>query len=201
MQHSSIKDYLFNKLFFPKVVKIDKPGIIYTISDRKFGNPGARKRIIWHFEDIVVNLILETVKELGKKKTQELWYKIGKDVGTRYLLLAKIKPLPLFILNHVIVYIFQSLKAGGFSLAEDIKYNSKKRSLVLRGNNNIICRKTKICTAEGIISALFSFLNKENIEAEAKCENCPNGCLVVANKNIKEKLCSIFSILNFLLKI
>jgi len=187
MQKKTIRDYLFNKLFFPKVVRINRPGIIYNYVNTRFGGLGAKKRTIWHFEDIVVNLQLETIKELGEEKTQELFYKIGKDVATSYMLLSKTKKTASLFLPSIINYIFKTMVVGGFSVAEDIKYDHKKKSLILKGSNNMVCRKSRISsTTSGLVSGFISFLVEENIEAKAKCQKCPESCFIVANKNIKE---------------
>ena len=89
----NIQKYLFNKLFFPKVVIIDKPGIIINKTIGKFGKEGTKTRVIYIFEDIYSELQLETIKDLGKDKTDLLWYKIGKDVIIRYFFLAKMKKI------------------------------------------------------------------------------------------------------------
>jgi DNA topoisomerase IB len=90
----NIKSYILNKLFFPKVVVIDKPGMFYSETSKKYGKSTSRKRQIWHFEDISVNLYLETAKRLGEEKAGELWYKIGKETSVGYLLFTKIKKMP-----------------------------------------------------------------------------------------------------------
>lgn len=182
-----VKRYLFDKLIFPKTLVINKPGIIYTKQGRKFGSSNTRRRLVFHFEDIIANLQLETKKEFGKKKTEELWYKIGKDVGMRYMLISKAKIPPSFLIPSIVEYIFNGLKSGGLSLAENVDYNHKNKSLILNGRDNFICRKSGICSAAGSVSMIFSFLTGENIEAEVKCENCPEKCIVLINKNIKTK--------------
>ena len=58
----NIKDYILAKLFFPRLVIIDKPGIIISEAARKYGHVSSRKRIVFHFEDIIINLQLETMK-------------------------------------------------------------------------------------------------------------------------------------------
>ena len=185
---NSIRDYLFNKLFFPKVVTIDKPGIIYTVYDRKFGRPAAKRRIIYFFEDILVNLQLETVKVLGKERTSELWYKIGKEVGIGYLLQANIKKVPSFLLRSIIDYIFSSFRSAGMSVAEEINFCSEESSLVLKGRENMVCRKSKIPNfSEGIVSGIFGSIVGKNTEAEAICNECPYKCKIITNPKIKKE--------------
>jgi len=184
----SIKDYWLGKLLFPKTVIIDKPGVIISKTLSKYGGKENKRRIIFQFEDIIVNLQLETIKELGKEKAGKLFYQFGKDITTRYMLLSKAKKLPSFLLPSAIYYILDTFRAGGLSVAENVYYDNKIKSLILRGRNNMICRKSKLSEfTAGLVSGFFSFLVGENVEAEARCYDCPNGCVVVANKKIKEK--------------
>jgi hypothetical protein len=184
----NIKDYILNKLFFPKVATIDKPGMIYNVISKRYGRGHSKKRIVFHFEDIIANLQLETIKELGKEKTEELWHKIGKDVGTRYMLLSKAKKPPSFLMPTVIRYIFESYRAAGMSLCENIIYDHKEKSLILKGKNSLICRKTKIGTINtGLVSSVLSFFLKENIETETKCSNCPQNCHIKSIKKEKSQ--------------
>lgn len=180
-----IISYTMNKLFFPKKIVIDKPGIIINELSRRYGGVKSRRRTVFFFEDPGANLQVKTTKELGKDNAAELWYKIGKNVGTRYMLLANPKKMPSFLLPQTIDYIFNALKSAGFSIFEKINYNYKKKSLVLEGKDNIICRKSKEGEVfAGITSGVLSFLLRENIEAKMYCKNCPNYCKIVANKEI-----------------
>ncbi len=113
-----IKRYLFDKLFFPKVAIIDRPGIIINKTISRFGKEGVKTRVIYNFEDIAVNLYLETVKKLGKKKTDNLWYKIGKESGIRYFLFAKNKKIPPVLLLPIIEHTFNS---AGFAFCRKYK--------------------------------------------------------------------------------
>lgn len=185
---NNIKDYIFNKLFFPKVVTIDKPGIIYNIFSRKFGGRQT-KRVVLYFEDIIANLQLETVEVLGKQSTNDLWYKIGKDVGARYMLLGKSKKPPSYLLPIIIDYLLTGFSSTGFSITQKQKFNHKKRLLILKGYNNIICRKSEISDYfAGAISGLLSNLYGKNIEAEMRgCCNSNKSCKIVMSPNIKTK--------------
>jgi len=185
MSVNKIINYTLNKLFFPKVVTIDKPGIIYTIADRKFGSPSVKKRIIWYFEDPMISLQQETIKTMGKKQCSELWYRIGKDVGTEFMLLSKIRKIPSFLLPSVLDTISNRLKSAGFTALGNFEYIPKNKSIVFYGKNNIICRNTQDGEVfAGIISGIFSFLIGENIEGKLACKNCPNFCKIIADKDI-----------------
>ena len=182
------RNYILNKLFFPKVAVIDKPGVIISKTSRKYGKKDSMKRIVFYFEDIISSLQLETIKELGKEKTSELWYKIGKAAGTRYLLLSKAKQPPSFLLPSIIEYIFSNLEANGMSVCNKIIFNSKNDSLILIGKNNIIWRKTKDGSLfSGLVSGILSFLLKRNIEAEYDYSVYDKKCKIIADKKIKKK--------------
>ncbi|MBD3249292.1 hypothetical protein GF336_04570 [Candidatus Woesearchaeota archaeon] len=188
-----IINYTLSKLFFPKVVVIDKPGVIYTKQDRLFGNPITRRRIVYYFEDILVELHKETVKQIGPKKTAELWYKIGKDVGTRFLLLSKVRKPNHLLIQPILDHIFAGLRSGGQSFAKKVKFNPRKKTLVLEGDNNVFCRKTGDGSFfAGLISGIMSFLVGENIETETRC-NCPANCRIIADPKFKKKYIPDFS--------
>lgn len=183
-----IINYTLGKLFFPKVVTIDRPGIIYTKQDRKFGSSGAKRRLIFYFEDIFVNLQLETVKELGMKRTQEIYYQLGKKQTARYMLLAKAKKPPYFLVPSIINYILDGYRSGGASVAERRDYNHKEKTLILEGKDNIFCRKSKISNyPAGCISMTLSFLTGKNIEAKSDCGKCPEQCRIIADPKLKRK--------------
>lgn len=189
MAKESVKDYWISKLLFPKTFIIDKPGVIINCVARRYGGIRSRQRTVFFFEDILSNLQIKTIKELGERKTSELWYRIGKDIGIRYLLLSKAKKRPpSFLLPLAVDYIFSGFKSAGMSVAESIDYNPKRKLLVLEGKDNVLCRKTKQSSITvGVISAVLSFLLGENIEAESQCQNCPSGCKIIASPLIKEK--------------
>jgi hypothetical protein len=184
---NKIINYTLSKLFFPKVIMVDNPGITYSYVDRKFGTPKAKRRMIWHFEDIIVNLQLEATKELGIEKTSELWYKIGKDVGMRYISFSGMKKAPSFLLGSILKYIFKTLYSSGQSFAEKISFDSSKKELVIEGSNNIFCRKTGDGSfTAGLVSSIISCLVGKNIEAVAYCK-CPNHCNIIAKPSNKKR--------------
>jgi hypothetical protein len=185
----NVRNFLFNKLFFPKAVIINKPGVIYSYVDRKFGSPVSKRRMIYFFEDTFVNLQVRTIKKLGLKKTQLIYYQLSKKQVARYLLIANLKKPPSFLVAPIIKYIMKIYRSAGASAAEKVSYNHKKKILVLEGSNNLFCRKSKIGEyLAGGASIIVSFLTGENIEAKSECEKCPQKCRIVANKKFKEKL-------------
>jgi len=96
------------------------------------------------FEDILVNLQLETIKKIGYKKTADLWYKIGKDIGTRYFLLGKIRQIPQFLLPLTINHIFSGFKQAGMSIGTQIKFDSKLLETDTIFTNSKLHIKTKL---------------------------------------------------------
>lgn len=184
----SIWDYWISKLLFPKTFLIDKPGIIISKISSKYGNKENKRRMVFFFEETLSYLQKETLKKIGKERTEDLWYKIGKDFGVRYLFLSEAKKPPRFLLPNIINYIFDGFKNSGFSIAETIKFNSKTESLILEGKDNAICRKSNIGGySAGIISAFLSFLCGKNIEAKTECVSCPSFCKLIANPHLKKK--------------
>ncbi|NPE26664.1 hypothetical protein HNV12_01515 [Methanococcoides sp. SA1] len=160
-----IRKHILENLFFPKKVVIDRPGVIINQIARRYSKIRVRHRIIFFFEDIVARVQLKTLEEIGAEKTNELWYKIGKDFGVRYLLLANAKRPPVFLTDDVLNYMLAGFRSGGFSVAENIFHDEKNKSLILEGGNNLFCRKSGIgACSSGLISAIFSFLHGENIE-------------------------------------
>jgi len=183
-----IKKYILSKLILPKTLIIDRPGIIINKTTRRYGKESVRTRIIYHFEDIAINLYSEVLKKLGKEKADFLWYKIGKEAGTRYFLFVKRRKMPSLLMPLIIKHIFRTFDAAGMSFARDIFYNKKKKFLVTNGRNCAICRKTKSGDVmAGITSGILSSLLKENIEAEVRCTSCPDKCKIVASPQIPRK--------------
>jgi len=179
------KDYWISKLLFPKTVIVDKPGIIISKALSKFGRKEDKRRIIFHFEDIIANLQLETIKKLGKNKAGEIFYSLGKDITTRYMLVSDTKKIPSFLLPSAIKYVLEVFRAGGLSVADKINYDSKKKILILKGYNNMICRKSGLPEfSAGLVSGFLSYLMGKNIEAESKCKKCPESCLIIANEKL-----------------
>jgi hypothetical protein len=188
-----IKKYIFKKLIFPKVFVIDKPGLIYSKNFSFISHRAYNVRVVYTFEDAYVNLYFDTVKKIGVEKTNELWYKIGKDVATRYLLLNK-GDFPLSKIPEAIKHFQEVFNGVGMSFLENVEYNLEKKIFIFWGENNVICRKIgNASLMAGIISGLISFILKENLEAESFCEVCPNGCKLIVRPGIETKYMPDFS--------
>lgn len=179
--------YLFNKLFFPKVAIIDKPGIIINQASSFYGLKKSRKRIIFLFEDDFVNLQKETIKQIGQKESSLLYYKIGKDFVTRHLYTSNYKKPPSFIVTSLMEKMFESFSSAGMSIADNILFDKNKKSLIVYGENNIISRKTKDASLfAGIVSGILSYLMGENIESKILRSDNPKVEKIIANPQIKK---------------
>ncbi|MBT3721733.1 hypothetical protein HN789_06295 [archaeon] len=183
-----IKDYFLNKLFFPKVALIETPGIILSKTTRKYSKHSSLKRIIFDFENIIIEIYKTTTKKIGKKKTSKLWYEIGKDVGTMYFSFSKNKKIPKSLIPNILEYIIKNLQVSGGSGLNTFKFDMKNKTLMLSGKSNAYCRKTADASmTAGLMSGIFSFFMEENIEANALCKNCPDNCKIFLSPKIKEK--------------
>jgi len=185
-----IKYYFFSKMFFSKRVIIDKPGVIINKLSRKYGGDKSQHRVVYFFEDVYVDLQLKTIDKIGKEKTDMMYYEIGKDYMQRYFLFSKAKKPPSFLTSSILRYMLLGFRSSGFSVAKNTKYNNDKRWLMVNGEDNIICRKSGVCSyAAGVMSAVMSFLHGKNIEAESihESNNPIHKCKIIASEKIKEK--------------
>lgn len=179
MGNKSVRDYIFNKLFFPKVAIIDKPGIIINQISRKYGNIKSRHRTIFYFEDILADLQLETQKMLGKEESKQLYYNIGIDGMKRYLLHGQAKKVPMFLLKPTLRYIFDGFVSAGYTAAKNFSYDSKKNKFVLTGEDNITCRKSGQCEQFcGGLSVLMNLLISKSFIVNSRCDK--ERCRIIA---------------------
>ena len=178
---------IITKVYFPRNVIIDRPGIIINKLSQKYSPEAPRKRIAYYFEDVFVRLQLNTINKLGEEKAKEFFYKVGKEIGARYMLLSKIRAAKQFPLSTIIESIFSNLRANGMSVCSKILFNRNRKTFILSGKDNIIWRKTKDGSIfGGIVSGIFSCLFNENLEAEDEFLE-DETCVIFVNKNIKEK--------------
>ncbi|MBR9706436.1 hypothetical protein GOV14_05350 [Candidatus Pacearchaeota archaeon] len=162
-----IKSYILNKLFFPKAVTINEPGLILTKIVRKDNSSLLIGRLAYLFEDVLVDLQKKTVEQIGLAKTDEIWYQIGKDLITSYFLTLKVKKPPKFFLDSVVKYMLQRFSVTGITIGNEIDFDKNCLDLQLKGSNNVLHRKSKQgAVLGGIASGVLSFLSGENVEAE-----------------------------------
>lgn len=182
-----VKGYILNKLFFPKTIVIDKPGIVISKTSTWYGKKGKGKRIIYFFEDIFSNLQRKTLNTIGEEKARLLFYKIGRDVGLRYVLLANSNKPPTLLLDSIIKYILNAMKGSGMSLAGEISFDQLNRIIHLTGKDNNFCRKSGIVDFwAGILVSLFNFLFDEPFSYEVLCKDCPNNCELILKPAVKD---------------
>jgi len=175
-----IKDFINRKLFFPKTLTIDKPGIFISKTSRKYGSTHSQKRIIHFYEDSFSNLQKAATNKIGDK-AKKLFYKLGKEQVSRYLLLSKAKKPPRIMLPTVVEYILNVWQSSGVSLAEDFTFNKSTGELHLRGSDNIFCRKSKMPEYfAGAMDATMNFLTQKKVRIKIMCAKCPDKCSIVA---------------------
>ena len=189
MRIRDIKRFILEKGFFPKVVLINRPGVIINKIVQKYGGKSSINRMAYIFEDSLVNLQLDTIKKIGPEKTSELWYRIGKDMSLSYLLVSKAKRPPKIIFYDVLEYLFNRLAISGISVGTNVIFNSNRFLLILRGKNNVVCRKTGLGSVfAGFASGVMTFLTGEEIEAEkTKCCYKDNYCEIIVSRKIPKK--------------
>lgn len=96
MVKKGIRDYVVDNLIFPKALIIDQPGLVYSLLAKGYWGKKEKRRVVFIFEELISFLQLETIKKIGLENSSLLWYRIGKDIAFRYLLLADIKKFLLF---------------------------------------------------------------------------------------------------------
>ena len=196
MSEGNIKNFFFNKVLFPRKFIINRPGLIINRVSSWYGGTKSRHRAVYYFEDIIAGLQIDTLNEIGKEKTSKLWYKIGKDLGTQYVLLASPKKkIPKILLPSVLEYIFSRFKSGGCTGANQIAYDINKETLFVTGYDNVICRKSNLGDFfAGAASGLLSFILGKNCGAILNCSNCPKECIMHISPKIKDDYAPVISL-------
>ncbi len=186
MGFDNFKSQLLKELIFPKTLIVDRPGIITNRRVSRFSKKSNMTRVVYMFEKFAIDLYSGAAKKLGKEKADFLWYKISKDSVVRYMMFSGEAKVPEFLIPSVLKYVFESLAHIGVSFAESFEFEGK--SIVTYGKNCFVCRKAGSgCISAGHLSAIWSHMHGENIEAEACCGVCPKECKIRANKSIPKK--------------
>jgi len=177
-------NYFVEKLLYPKVAVIDRPGIIISKTSSWYSS-SSQKRLLFHFEDLFVANQLAAVRKIGKKKASELYYCIGKDVGYRYMLLSGAKP-PKILHDKIIQYISRTLASTGFTVFSKCRIGE---DIVFTGSDSMYCRKSGIGDiSAGLISGVISYLKSANIEAKkTSCSKDSRECKIIVGKKIKTR--------------
>lgn len=189
MPTNSFKSYFFNRFLLPKVIIHNEPGRIISKTSQRYGRKSSQIRVMYAFEDNCVDLQTASIKKLGIKKSEEMWYKIGKSFVTRHLNFSGKKKIPKLFQEEIVRFILGAFHSSGLSLAQNIRFDRNKMEIELHGNNNSVCRKNGMGDIfAGIISGLSSFVFDRNIEADM-LECCPKKkfCHVISKPIIKKK--------------
>jgi hypothetical protein len=176
-----VRDLLYNSW------DLDNPGILYNVLSKKYGEKDSKKRIMLVFEDSVSELWNSILCKKGKEEGSFLLYKMGKDIGYRYLLHGRIKEkIPLSSVSSVVRYVLNCTRGAGMSLSEDVRFNEESEELILSGSDNIICRNVGSGDFfAGLVSGFVSCILGKNIEAEVNC--CCPSCRIILSPKIKKK--------------
>lgn len=208
MVFSNLHRYVFDEFIFLKALRMDNPGVIINKSAVYFGS-GVNSRIVFIFEDMIVELYRRTVDKIGKEKTNELFYKIGKDIGTRYFLFSNKRKFSNNIQLVVLEHIFSILSGIGLSFAKETIPGSNEDAFAVSGSDPLFLKKIKDGSfLSGIFSGILSFVYSENIESECFSSNYER-CKFFASRRIPDVyvpsidelfLCKKYNIKNFNLK-
>ena len=98
-------------------------------------------------------------------------YRIGKDIGTWYDKTMFTKKLPKSWSFSFFEKILEKFSFLGYTITNIVKIDKKNIHIVLRGKDNIICRKCGIGSIySGLLSGIIRTIFKKNIEAKkTKC--------------------------------
>lgn len=179
-----LRDYWVKKLLFSEVFSIDTPGIIISETSRFFGSHKVKKRDVYHFERIFRELQVKTIEKLGADEASKFYYKMGKDLGTGYLLLSGVEKVPAFLVPIVMKALCKITWASGISVSEHISVLGGGK-YILEGSNNMFCRNTgNGAFFAGVYSGMVSCLSGKNVEGVPGCRNCPEGCKITLDPSI-----------------
>ncbi len=179
--------YTLKKLFFPRRIIIDVPGAILSSAHTIYSKKKINRRIVFIPEEFFVELFKKTRLELGKEKAADFLYSLGRDCAKLHIFLSGVSKPPKILLSLFIESIFKILLASGGTVATEVKFIKKNNRLVIKGSDNIICRKTSDPSFFlGGLSYLFGFCTGANIKAESFCKNCPNNCHILLSPGTRK---------------
>ena len=183
-----IKKHFFRKFIFPKVLIIDKPGLIVSKNFNNLNSRAHNMRIVYNFEDFYVNLYFDTLKNLGKEKTDNLWYRMGKDLGIRYFLFNGLTNFPFSKVTLALKYFQAMFIMIGMGFCKNLNYDISNKKYVFWGNNNIITRKTlNTSYMEGILAGVISFITKENMESRGFYDELSDEGKIIIDQKFPKK--------------
>lgn len=188
MGAGNLREEILKHLFFSRVSLIDRPGILINRFYIGFGLLELKRRMTYFFEDPLVDLHIEIGKKIGERNSGKLFYEIGKDCGTVFAAQMFPKKLPKNIIFMFFSKILERFRFLGYTITEIIEFDKPNLRIMLRGKDNLICRK---CgnghIFAGVLAGLLSEMLKENIEAEkTRCSYDDMFCEIRIDKRIKE---------------
>ncbi|MBN2367997.1 hypothetical protein JXC34_03185, partial [Candidatus Woesearchaeota archaeon] len=180
---------IFDKIYYPELISISEPGRITSRGSDNYGKAFKKKRQVYLFERAFTDLQTSIMKKVGKKKAEEIFYRIGKDTGYRFMLLANMGKSRRYLVPIKLKLIFFMFRMFGFTLNEEILFDNKSMILKVRGKNNIFCSKTnEQGFSAGVVSGVYSVLVGKNIEAvKDSCSYDSDYCSVEANPKYKKR--------------
>lgn len=180
---SGITRFFLSRIITPRLMVVDRPGVVYNVLGRKYGSKTSKKRTVFHFEDVHAHLESNVIENIGVE-ANDLFYKYGKESGLRYMLTSGKKEIPSWKIPIVIDFVFKAFRLGGMTFAERIDYDDGK--LRLLGSDNFGCRKTgNPYYFAGVVSGVMTYILNKNVEAVSYC-NCPR-CEFVADVRFEDK--------------
>ncbi len=183
-----IKKHFFRKFVFPRILIIDRPGLIVSKNFNNLNSRAHKMRVVYNFEDFYVNLYFDTLKKLGKEKTEKMWYKMGKDLGIRYFLFNGLTSFPFSKVTLALKYFQAMFIMIGMGFCKNLNYNISTKKYIFWGNNNIITRKTKNTSyIEGILAGVLSFITKENLESKGFYDEFSGEGKIIVDKKFPQR--------------
>jgi len=173
----TIKEYIFKKLFFLKLLDVDKPGVIYGKTNHFYSNLRINKRMVFCFEDFLSDLQKYTSSVIGMEKSSSLWYELGRDFGIKQINYAHIKNLDEKNKVEAVKYFFKIFNGSGATCLDRVKYLPYSKIFQTFGKSNIICRKSGDPSFfEGITSGILSSIFGIEYETKYSCDLCSKKC-------------------------
>lgn len=186
---SNLKSFLIKKFLLPKVVLFNEPGRIISKSVKRYGNSSSSIRCYYPFEDTLIKLQEEAKKSIGPKRTNDIWYEIGKTHVLRHASFSGKKKVPEFLQEDAIKFIISVFHYSGFTVTNNLELDIKSKIIEVWGDNNCVCRSTGLGDVfAGVISGVMSYVTGQNIEAiKTSCCKTETECRIIGKPDIQER--------------
>lgn len=184
IKDDDLKDYWMNKLLLPKIFVIDKPGVVISRTSRFFGCNITEKRNLYHFDKIFLQLRVATVKKMGIRKSSDFFYRMGKDLGTGYMILGKAKRVPNFLLQRVMGSIHKIISTTGTTVFDEISFSDGGYCILNAKDGSENLKNGGDSFFAGVYSGILSFLSGCNFEAQ---HGMKDGSKIIIKPSIVER--------------